>query len=202
MNSTDRCELLPFLANGSLGEDERVCMLRHVESCKHCEEELKVLQRVGEELTRDSITPLPAKSGRKRFAEKLDYPSMRRIRPGVWAAAASIGAFILIISFRGSEPGPVVFETVTGPSANTSMDYVFTLAVDSELIEAERQQLWRDLNAQSVARVDDGSRYRVVMRVAAKSMAELEVYRQSLQKHPDVLSATVVAVELPVTPRD
>lgn len=202
VNITNRCELLPFLANGSLTQEERGQMQRHVESCDSCQDELRILQRVGQDVARESITPLPARSGRERFAEKLNHRSPPLTRPAMWVAAASIAALVLIVSFRGLEPDPVFFETATEPSSNASMDYVFTLALDSNLAETERQQLWRDLETQSVASVDDGRRYRVVIRIAPKSMADVEAYRQSLLEQPEILSASVVAVELPVTPQD
>ena len=125
----------------------------------------------------------------------------RQVSPAIgYAIAASVLIVIAISSFLRVDPRtpePIIFETATSASDASVMHYVFELSFDPNTTDAARQQVFADLNSVAVARTT-GDRYKVTIPLTVSSVEDLHDHAAEIRSMPHVISASVVALQLPI----
>ena len=111
--------LLPWYANGSLGDDEQARVGAHLEGCGRCRTELAFLRELEiaalaldaelAAVTRPADAP-PQRRGRWRWAWRL---TPLRVRWLVAGQAAVLATLALVVALPVSVPAPPVFRTLT-----------------------------------------------------------------------------------------
>jgi anti-sigma factor RsiW len=202
------CELLPWYVSDTLDEAESSAMENHLRHCEECAEELPVLRVVQESVQSERISVLTPKPNSEQFLASVGRRNLSS-HPSkiIWvtgAIAASVAVVSLILSW--TQPGqptaaPSIYQTVTSDASHAAIDYVLLISLDQQVDAVTRDEALRALAAESIAGPDSDGKYRVVIRLPARSMAELEIFRESIEADSAILSAAVVAVELPVEPR-
>lgn len=202
------CELLPWYVNGTLDEAEQKAMIAHLDHCQACREERIVLGEIQETLGREAVAVLP----RAPIPDALFDDDKRQRSAGTarhaitgLALAAGIAAVaVAIVLTRGpalTGPG-TLFETATAPAVgNATFDYVLHLEFHGARSAEERDATIRALNPESVAGPDSNGSYRLIVRLPAQSMDELEAFRRRVEAREPVSRAEIIAIELPIEGR-
>ena len=202
------CELLPWYVSDTLEEAELHAMENHLRHCEECAEELPVLRAVQESVQSERISVLAPKPNAEQFLASVRrrnlWPHPSKIIWVAGAIAASVAVVALVLSW--TQPGqptatPSIYQTVTSDAGDATIDYVLLISFDQQVDAVSRDEALRALAPESIAGPDSAGKYRVVVRLPARSMAELEIFRESIEADSAVLSAAVVAVELPVEPQ-
>jgi hypothetical protein len=198
-------ELLPWYVNDTLDEAERQFVHEHVGTCKDCRDNVELLSQVQRAVRTESPAPLVPAPRTEALLAALEAREPGHVvrNRWQWLAAASVVAVIgvtsLLIWQRGDDiNSPTRFETVTSPAAIESINYVVELRfVDGTGVQA-RDALFTEINANETASpVSDGV-YRVTLGLGPLSLTELERYVQEIESRPEISTAEVVAVQLPV----
>ena len=93
---------------------------------------------------------------------------------------------------------PTRFETATSPAAIESINYVIELQfVDGTSAQA-RAALFDAIDASEPASPVNEGTYRVTLALGSLSLTDLERHIQDIESRPEVSTAEVVAVQLPV----
>lgn len=202
------CELLPWYVNNTLDEAEALLIDEHLRQCQSCAKELPILQAVSGSVHRESISVLTPKPDAEKFLAGLAMPGPH---PGryerLWvsaAVAASVALFVVFLAWiqkDDSNAASAVYQTATTADSGATFDYVMLISFDSQTDEAVRADLLQALSPVSIAEADSAGAYRVVVRLPARSMHELEQFRLGVESNLAISSVVVVAVELPVEPR-
>ena len=145
-------QLLPWLVNGTLTDEDRKRVLDHTVDCVSCQRELRVLDELNSVMTAEQITTPTPNLGRihgrlpKRFWAIPDWWH----RPILATAAAAGVAFVLLaVQVLTSSPPDQPFRTATGSQRVEpgQIQVVFSPAFTA----AEQQRLLRSLSLQVVA---------------------------------------------------
>lgn len=202
------CELLPWYVNHTLDEAELSAMENHLRHCEECTEELPILRAVQGSVQNESISALAPRPDAEQFLASARrrnlWPQPSKV---VWVAgalAAGVAAVALVLNW--TEPDqptatPSIYQTVTENDSHATIDYVLLISFDQPVDAVARDAALRALAPESIAGPDAAGKYRVVVRLPARSMAELEIFRESIEANSAISSAAVVAVELPVEPQ-
>jgi anti-sigma factor RsiW len=201
------CELLPWYVNHTLDEAELSAMETHLRHCEECAEELPILRAVQGSVQNESVSALAPKPNSEQF---LAGARRRNLWPRpskkAWVAgalAASVAAVALVLNWMESGQSTAtssIYQTVTNDDSHATIDYVLLVSFDRQVDAVARDAALRALAPESIAGPDAAGKYRVVVRLPARSMAELEIFRESVEANSAISSAAVVAVELPVDP--
>ena len=202
------CELLPWYVNDTLADSERRQLERHLRHCQKCRQELPVLLGIQRCMRDESVTVLmPPPNVEKFLAEIGNGDGFRYTNRNVWVAG-SIAASILLTVFAffwlqsdNSTTTPTQFQTATSAGSEQSFDYVLLVALDENVEAGEQLSVLHSYNPLSIAGPDSLGKYRVVVRLPARSMEALEDYRQSIESNSKISSVAVVALELPMESR-
>lgn len=201
--------LLPWYVNDSLDAPERERVRRHLEECGACRDDLLLLQRVRLAVRRSEAIPILPPHRPERLLQAIDRRESRNLRlrrAGFAAGAAALVALVfaagivvsgIVASGIGDDP-PGRFRTLTSDPRAIAMDYVFELRFEAGLAAADRERV---LGALQATRVEPGTpegAYRVMLRLPAASLSELEAFTSRIEAMPEVRSARVVAMQLPV----
>ncbi len=198
-------ELLPWLINNSLSNDERVVVLDHAKYCVVCRREIKHLEHL-----RDSIeclsgpVPIPVPDMRNinaridRWIERQNF--VRRsfswiggIFLSPWRTAYAVQTVLLVVlgaALLWPESRDAEFKTLT-QSQELAVGHYVRVVFSPELTFAKQQALLDDLEL----RIVDGPTDRGVYTLAtANSMAveERDVALTHLSKNPGVIFAQAV----------
>jgi hypothetical protein len=140
----------------------------------------------------------------ERLLEAVDRRALRgrRLRrAGFAVGAAALATLIfvagIVVSGLGDAP-PAGFRTLTSEPHSLAMDYVLDLRFESGLTAADRQRVLRALQATQVESGSPDGTYRITLRLAAASVSELGVFTRQIESMPEVRSARVVAMQLPL----
>ena len=207
-NSEYLCELLPWYVNGTLDEKELRAMDQHLERCAACAQEVTVLRAVRESARREAVSVLVPKPDSKQFlAAAKQRKHQTALRRTAWVAAALAASVALIVGFLSwtqsdqVDTAPAVYVTATDAGSGASFDYVLLITFVPGIEPDMRGPVLQALTPVSIAGPDSAGKYRVVIRLPAKSLDEIEKYRRSVESDAAVSSAAVVAIELPVESR-
>jgi len=201
--------LLPWYVNGTLEPAERDRVAEHIDDCEKCHDSVRLLTDVQSAVLRNKATPMVPLPAVNKLLDSIDAKSSSRHRdwrrPQVMfaaALAASVLIIVVIFSFQDeSPPAPKIFETATSVQSAAAMDYVLNIQFESGTSATAHQQVLNDIAAQDISAGVDELSYRVVVRVPAASLEELERYTSDLEAMPAIKAVEVVALQLPVSPR-
>jgi hypothetical protein len=119
-----------------------------------------------------------------------------------YLAAAAI-TLLLIATLIVTNPDKssvtlIEFETATSTQEGSAMDYVLRIQFESAISQSARDRVLQDIGARDVSGgIDEGS-YRVIVRLPAASLEELDRYTGNLESLAEVSSVSVVALQLPM----
>jgi hypothetical protein len=202
------CELLPWYVNRTLNEAEMHAMEEHLRHCEACAGELPILRAVGESMHSDSVAVLAPRPDIERFfANASRDKAALPLRAMAWvgaAVAATLAILAVVLNWTQTEvfvATPEVFETATGADSGATFDYVLQISFNEEVDSESRSAAVEALVPVSVAGPDSAGNYRVVIRLPARSMRELQDFTQSIESDAAISNAAIVAVELPVESR-
>ncbi len=199
------CLLLPWLVNGTLSETERLAVEQHAAGCADCAAEVESLKIMQAAIRNDALAPIVPKADTSNVLSNVaSLPSAdggRQVSPAIaYAIAASVLIVIAITTLLRVDPRtpePIIFETATSASDASVMHYVFELNFDPNTTDAARQQVFTDLNSVDVARTTD-DRYKVTVPLIVSSVEDLQGHAAEIRSMPHVISANVVALQLPI----
>jgi len=202
------CELLPWYVNLTLNEAEMRAMEEHLQHCDACVGELPILRAVGDSMHNDSVTVLAPKPDIERFlASAPRDKSVLSLRTLAWvggAVAATVAILAVVLNLTQTDVSvarPEVFETATSAGGGATFDYVLQISFNEE-VDAQSQSAALDALAPvSIAGPDSAGNYRVVIRLPARSMRELQDFTQGIESDAAISNAAIVALELPVESR-
>jgi len=207
-DSQDLCELLPWYVNQTLNEEELSAMELHLGHCKACVEELAILRAVQVSVHRESVAVFVPKPNAEQFLANTRHMKLLPIRPRTaWVVGAVAAGFALLVAVLSwtqtdhTEISPGVYQTATDTGSGASFDYVLRISFESGLDPSLRSAALQALAPVSIAGPNSDGSYRVVIRLPARSMGQLEDYRRSIESDSAISSAAVVAIELPVESR-
>jgi hypothetical protein len=198
--------LLPWFVNNTLSPAEYERVRHHLDDCEECRANVGLLSVVQSTVRRATTTPLvpPPRTGRLLEAiDALSQDRKRRRWVGATAAVAAVGfallAVVLLIPDRRiGDASPARFETATSTARQAGMDYVLVVQFEPGSLAADQDRVLRELDARDISRGEAEGSYRVTVSLAATSLAELERFTRDVEALPDVRSASVVALQLPV----
>ena len=202
------CELLPWYVNLTLSEAEMRAMEEHLRHCEACVAELPLLRAVGESMHSDSVAVLAPKPDIEQFlANAPRDKSVLPLRTMAWvggAVAATVAILAVVLNWTQTDVSiatPEVFETATSAAGGATFDYVLQISFNEEVDPQSHSAALDSLAPVSIAGPDSAGNYRVVIRLPARSMRELQDFTQSIESDAAISSAAIVAVELPVESR-
>ena len=202
----DLCELLPWYVSRTLNEAELNAMDQHLHHCQECADELPILQAVQNAVHNESISALAPKPNTEQFLANARRRSLLpfAIEPA-WVAIAACMALIAVALIwtqsKQSMTMPTIYQTATSTAGDATFDYVVLISFEQQTDPDGRETALRALAPVSAAGPDSNGNYRIVIRLPARSMGELEAIMQDIESNSAISSAAVVAVELPVESR-
>jgi len=192
--------LLPWYVNGTLTADERAEVEQHLEECGECRAAVEELRQIAIAVDQGEPTPLVpeppvADFMDKVFAEKNPAPTKRRLS-GL-AIAASVLALVAVAYWLvGSLPQANVFQTVTDPSSNAEIAYVFDIDTNPGTDAAVRTAVVEAFGDGDFVQSGDG--YRLTVSMPSATMQELDEFANVLRQIDGVQQVEIVGVQLPV----
>ena len=195
--------LLPWYVNETLDETEQARVHHHVEQCATCRDSVDMLLEVRRTVRSDSPAPLvpPPDTGRLLAAiEQSDRTGARRTWSWIGVAATFTVVAITIAWQLGPSPGstPKLFETVTSPTIDQSINYVLEVRFAPGAPAESHGAFFDSIGASKLAVPLGDSTYRVALGLGPLSLAELQQYSESIESRPEIAAARFVAVQLPV----
>ena len=182
-------DLLPWLINGTLPENERKAVEAHLKQCLPCRAALKDEQQLAARVRQQNELPVSAGHGVADLLTKLNgrRPSVAKInfRPRLAVAMVAIGLTLttaLIVSNRGDEElgarsGAFTTLTNSGESTGDRLDIVF----DETISSGEIDRIIAAVGGQIVDGPTDLGRYTV-----AVSPGDLDTAIEQLQGDPRI----------------
>lgn len=160
-------ELLPWFVNGTLTDDERVGVERHVRNCLPCRVALQEQHQLAGHLKQQPTVPLSAEVGFEQLLAEIDAARrpQRMVRTqrlarfaGITALAASLVLAVWLVTFGGDTRRDATFVTASqSGDAYVGLDIVFA----PEVSEAELRALIQGIDGVIVDGPSEVGRYRV-----------------------------------------
>ncbi len=202
--------LLPWYVNGTLGAADRDRVLEHLSSCAECREDVSLCMDMQASVQQAEPTPIvPATTG----ADVLDARKIRGAgkarwsRAQSWSAAAAVALAAVLsvgVLMSGIDGGATdqplpnqQFTAATAPATLPTVDYVLELQFAAGLSVDERMLFIAGISGDTAIAVDQ-MQIRIVVRLTPKSLQELEQYAAAIQSRPEVASAEIIALHLPL----
>ena len=203
--------LLPWYVNGTLGAADRDRVLEHLSSCADCREEVSLCMDMQASVQQAGPTPiLPATTAEQILdARKIRGAGIARwTRPQLWSAAAAV-VLVVMLSVSALAPGirsatsdqavpNQEFTAATAPVALPTVDYVLELQFAAGLSVDERTRVIVGISGSGIVIGADQTQVRIVVRLAPKSLQELEQYAADIQSRREIISAAIIALQLPL----
>ena len=201
--------LLPWYVNDTLEPAEHDRVAAHITTCATCQENVSLLSGIQSAVVRNKATPIVPQPQVDDFLNTIDAgtPShQRNWRQPRSMIAAAVAALLLmtavILSNRDDLTAtPQIFETATSMQQAAAMDYVLSIQFEPGTLAAERARVLQDIQARDISGGIDEGAYRVIVQLPAASLEELERHTSVLESMPEIRSVNVVALQLPVSPR-
>jgi len=209
MHNHDEIDLLlPWYVNETLDTAEHARVAEHVANCAECQESVSLLAEVQAAVVRNVATPIVPQP---RVNELLN--SISKVGPlhhresqqsKTFFAAAAVTLLLivtLILTNQEDRSGvPQKYETATSTQDAVSMDYVLSIQFESGTSPTDRDRVLQDIGARDISGGNDEGSYRVIVKLSAASLEELDRYAGDLESLSEVSSVSVVALQLPVNP--
>lgn len=196
--------LLPWYVNGTLSDSERNRVVRHIEQCRACRNDVELLEIMSQTAQQSPAIPIVAEPKTDQLFEKIDgtasaYWRHRMIRVTAIAASLALVAW-WSLQYLSDEPAPATFETATSADGPGQTDYVLSIYFQPDTADTDRVRVMRLIKASAVSREGNDSNYRVTVSLPASSLEELQRFTSDVESLPNVRSVEVIAVQLPLRP--
>lgn len=169
---TEADRLLPWYVNGTLDEDERRQVERHLVECMSCQDEVAwlrtVQQQFVEQADKDDVSPKLGHLHRRIARQRVPHASSmwrHREKRLAWLAALQ-AAIILGLGVIVVHQQQTSYRTLSAPG---NQDALLVVIFDSHTREAQMRELVRAGNARIVGGPTEEGAY--VLRVAASGSA-------------------------------
>ena len=203
--------LLPWYVNGTLGAADRERVLEHLSTCADCSEEVSLCMDMQASVQQAGPTPiLPATTAEQILdARKIRGAGIAHwTRPQLWSAAAAV-VLVVMLSVSALAPGirsatsdqavpNQEFTAATAPVALPTVDYVLELQFAAGLSVDERTRVIVGISGSGIVIGADQTQVQIVVRLAPKSLQELEQYAADIQSRREIISAAIIALQLPL----
>ena len=198
--------LLPWYVNDTLDPAEHDRVANHVANCKECQENVSLLADVQDAVVRNEATPLVPQPRVNELLESINTDSQSRQSNGsqltIYLASAA-ATLLLITTLIFTNPDDTAgvaqeFETATTTQNGASMDYVLSIQFESGTTPTDRDRVLQDIGARDVSGASEEGSYRVIVQLSTTSLEELDRYTGDLESLPEVISVSVVALQLPM----
>ncbi len=194
--------LLPWYVNGTLGAADRERVLEHLSSCADCRAEVSLCMDMQACVQQAGPTPiLPATTAEQILdARKLRGAGIARwTRLQIWSAAAAVMLVVMLsVSSLDQALPNQEFTAATAPVALPAVDYVLELQFVAGLSVDVRTRVIAEIGGSDTGIGAAQTRVRIVVRLAPKSLQELERYAADIQSRREVISAAIIALQLPL----
>lgn len=198
-------ELLPWYVNDTLDDAERSLVREHIGICGDCREDVELLSRVERAVRNESPAPLVPAPRTEKLLAALDMHGRRRTPNNHWRwlAAASIVAIVGLTSMlvwqrNDGIKSPTRFETATSAPATNAINYVVEIQFAGGVSAESRMAFFDSLETRDTVRPANNGAYRVTLALGSMSLTDLENTIQVIESRPEISTAEVVAVQLPV----
>ncbi|MDA0679668.1 MAG: anti-sigma factor [Proteobacteria bacterium] len=201
--------LLPWFVNNTLDDMEREIVQNHIDECSECEKDVALYSSLRSAVTRSSPTPILPNANLTRLLDSIDgakvFPSTRRIPRFRITLVASLTATLVVTALTliyqaRTQPVPTRFQTATSAVPVAAMDYVLNVHFAAGTEAADRDKVWREIDARSITPGDAEGLYQVTVKLRVSTLEELEQYTRDVQSLTSVQSIEVVAMQLPLKP--
>lgn len=198
------CEMLPWYVNGTLNDIEIQAIEKHLPNCKACASELPVLMSLQKSLGKETVAVLAPAPNVEKFLTQLDNPFVRRFPSrATWIAGAlAAGVAVIAVALNGfftlKNTDSTPYHTATSVDSSASFDYVLHLSLDQRVDADAHLGILQTLEPASIAGLESVGDYRLVVRLEAGSVEDLERYRQDIESRSAISKVSIVAIELPM----
>ncbi|MEX0707260.1 MAG: zf-HC2 domain-containing protein [Woeseia sp.] len=200
----DYRELLPWYVNGTLSTAEHETVARHVEHCAECRGDINLFEQLRETVLHSDAIPIVPPASPDRLLRAVDRSTARRRAVRRTAAISGVAATLLVtfvagllLSGRGT-PDPAQYRTLTSEPAISAMDYVMEVRFEPGVPAEDRDRLLQALAPGEIhARPEEGT-YRFALGRPGTSLADIQDAGSRMEALPEIRSARIVAVQLPV----
>lgn len=197
--------LLPWYVNQSLDPEEHDRVREHVAICAECQQNVSLLADVQNTVLSNKSTPImpaprindlvDAIESKKSYRHLYGRPSLTLL--AATAATVVLVGVLLLFNPGGKSDAPRQFETATSTGGDPAMNYVLSIRFGPNTSESDRNRILQEIGARDVSYAEEGS-YRVVVELSAASLEDLGGYTDNLKSMPEVESARVIALQLPM----
>lgn len=199
-------QLLPWYVNDTLDESESDLVRTHIDYCEECRSNIELLSQVQQVVRIDSPAPLVPAPRIEELLEAINSPEHGSSSGPRWpllAAAASIilvvaVAALLLVQADTDSASPTQFQTATSAASSDSIDFVIELQFSPETDATTREAFFKTIEIREPVVSINNLTYRVTVGLGAVSLSDLERYIDGIEANPEIATAEVVAVQLPV----
>jgi len=196
-------ELLPWYVNDTLNDTERQLVRQHLHDCEACRDDVELLSRVQRGMRTDSPAPLVPAPRKGALLAALDAAPRAGPRRWPWIAAAAslliaVAAAALLPLLRSTGVDPQRFHTATSAAGHDAINYVVELQFRPDVGATQRTALLESLGTNLLVVPVSERMYRITLGLGPVPLADLERYVSGIESRPEIASARVVAVQLPV----
>ncbi len=197
-------ELLPWYVNGTLSAAEHEAVARHIEHCAACRDDINLFEQLRVAVLHRDATPIVPPPSPDRLLRAVDRSTGRRHTVRRTATIGGIAAMLLItfvagflLSDRGT-PGPAQYRTLTSEPAGSTMDYVIEVRFEPGIPEVDRARILQSLAPGEIHAGPEDGTYRFALSQPGASLADIRDSGSRMESLPEIRSARIVAVQLPV----
>jgi hypothetical protein len=173
-------ELIPWLVNGSLRDDERSVLEHHVNGCLPCRAELKQQRALAALVARQRDAHLSPAAGFDALMRRADARVVplfsRHLAIAASVAIALLGGAALLV-YLPNDPAEPAFSTLAREGDGARLDIVFA----ANVTEAQMRAIVRDIGGSIVAGPSDVGRYTVELTAPEASHETVERLLASLR---------------------
>lgn len=197
--------LLPWFVNDTLEPGERDRVRHHLDVCDACRSDVSMLSAVQSGVRRGTPVPLVPPPRTDRLLRMIEPAATAGRRAGkrillAASVATAVLAGALFVTLKEDPAAlPARYVTATSVPPEGSVNYVFDLQFDGDTPASERERLLRELEAGDIRAGTTAGTYRVTINLPAASIEELARYSREIESSPQIRSARVIAVQLPMS---